>query len=153
MKMTVGALALASGVTPKTVRYYEAIGLLSPARRGDNGYRYYPRETANRISFIQRAKLLGLTLAEIRELIAASDEGLCTVIAPELRQVLERKLAECDRQLTELAAFRDTLAAAAERLAPCDEPTAVESCATDSAFSSTCICLPAPSPILLHTGS
>jgi MerR family Zn(II)-responsive transcriptional regulator of zntA len=152
IQLTVGALARSTGVTAKTVRYYEEIGLLPEARRGENGYRYYPRETVDRVGFIQRAKLLGLSLAEIRELLAASDDGLCTEIAPELYQVLERKIAECDQQLRELAALRRTLAAAAERLAPCDdEPCEAPSCAADSPYFSDCACLPTVQPIVLHT--
>lgn len=153
MSMTVGALARGAGVTPKTIRYYEAIGLLPPARRGENGYRYYPRESVNRVSFIQRAKLLGLALAEIRDLIAVSDEGLCAVIAPELHQVLDRKVAEVDQQLAELAAFRATLAAAAERLAPCEETACNDTCTDGSAFAADCACLPTMSQIVLRTAS
>jgi len=152
--LTVGALARSTGVTAKTVRYYEAIGLLPEARRGANGYRYYPRETVSRVGFIQRAKLLGLSLAEIRELLAASEDGLCTEIAPELYQVLERKIEECDQQLRELAALRRTLAAAAERLAPCDdEPCEPTGCASDSAYLTDCACLPSVQPIALQTAS
>jgi DNA-binding transcriptional MerR regulator len=152
--MTVGALARGAGVTPKTIRYYEDIGLLPPARRGENGYRYYPRESVNRLSFIQRAKLLGLSLAEIHDLIAVSDEGLCAELAPELYQVLERKVAEIDQQLVELAAFRATLAAAAERLAPCEEPACDTSCApVGSPFLVDCGCLPTVSQIVLRKAS
>ena len=140
--MTVGALARRADVSTKTVRYYEALGLLPPAVRGENGYRYYPRETVNRLSFIRRAKLLGLTLDEIRGLMALSEDGLCDVISPELHRLLERKVAECDRQLAELAAFREMLAAAAERLAPCDDEATNEICTTCSAYASECGCLP-----------
>jgi len=154
MTLTVGVLARKTGVTAKTVRYYEAIGLLPEARRGANGYRYYPRETVNRVGFIQRAKLLGLSLAEIRDLLAASEDGLCTEIAPELYQVLERKIEECDQQLRELAALRRTLAAAAERLAPCDDaPCDDTGCAPGTTYLSDCGCLPAVQPIALQTTS
>jgi MerR family copper efflux transcriptional regulator len=141
--LTVGALARRANVSAKTVRYYEAIGLLSPAVRGENGYRYYPREAVNRMSFIRRAKLLGLTLDEIGSLMELSDEGMCDVISPELHRVLERKIAECDRQLAEIAAFRETLAAAAERLDPCATGSTVDTCGLCSAFAPECGCLPA----------
>lgn len=148
--LTVGALAERAGVSAKTVRFYESIGLLPEAERGENGYRYYPRETVNRLSFIRRAKLLGLTLDEIGSLMALSDEGMCDVISPELQRVLERKLAECDRQLAELAAFRETLAAAAARLAPCADDAHHDVCAVCSTFTSECSCLPTPAELILH---
>ena len=148
--LTVGALARRANVSTKTVRYYETIGLLPRAIRGENGYRYYPRETANRLSFIRRAKMLGLTLEEIGSLMALSEDGLCDIISPELQRVLERKVADCDRQMAEIAAFRKTLASAAERLAPCAEDATVESCTNCSAFETECGCLPPAGGIILH---
>lgn len=148
--LTVGALAQRANVSTKTVRYYEAIGLLPKAVRGQNGYRYYPRASINRLNFIRRAKLFGLTLDEIGSLISLSDEGLCDVISPELHRVLERKVAECDRQLAEIAALRATLAAAAERLAPCTDEATIDTCTTCSAFAPECGCLPQPSDIVLQ---
>lgn len=140
--LTVGAVAQRANVSTKTVRYYEAIGLLPRAVRRENGYRYYPRETVNRLSFIRRAKLLGLTLDEIGSLMSLSEEGSCDVISPELQRVLERKVAECDHQLTEMAAFRAALASAVERLTPCADEADSDTCATCSAFAPDCACLP-----------
>lgn len=148
--LTVGALAQRADVSTKTVRYYEAIGLLPRAVRGENGYRYYPRESVDRLNFIRRAKLFGLTLGEIGSLMSLSEDGLCDVISPELHRVLERKVAECDRQLADIAAFRTTLAAAAERLAPCSDAAPIDSCTTCSAFAPECGCLPNPSDIILQ---
>ena len=51
--LTVGAVARRASVSTKTVRYYEAIGLLPRATRGENGYRYYPGEAINRMSFFR----------------------------------------------------------------------------------------------------
>lgn len=145
--LTVGKLARLARVTTKTVRYYEAIGLLPPALRGENGYRYYPLEAVNRLSFIRRAKLLGLSLDEIKGLMGLSDDGACDVISPELHRVLERKVAECDRQLAEITAFRSTLVAAAERLSPCATAATVDTCTICSAYASDCNCLPESSDI------
>jgi DNA-binding transcriptional MerR regulator len=144
--LTVGALARRTNVSPKTVRYYEAIGLLPPAIRGENGYRYYPRQAV-----IRRAKLLGLTLAEIGGLMSLSDEDVCDVISPELHHVLERKVAERDRHLAELAAFRATPAAAAERLAPCAEESIIDICTTCSVFAPECSCLSTPSEVITQS--
>lgn len=148
--LTVGALARRTNVSTKTVRYYEAIGLLPAAVRGENGYRYYPRDTISRLSFIRRAKLLGLTLDEIGSLMALSEDGMCDVISPELQRVLERKVAGCDRQLAEIAAFRETLSSVAARLAPCAEDAVGDSCTSCSAFESECDCLPQEGGITLR---
>src|SRR6476469_2973829 len=104
--LTVGRLARAAGVTAKTVRYYEALGLLPRAARAENGYRHYADDSADRLAFIQRAKSLGLTLEEIRQLISATDDARCDLLTPELQQLLARKLADCDRRIAELAVFR-----------------------------------------------
>jgi DNA-binding transcriptional MerR regulator len=151
--LTVGALARQARVSAKTVRYYESIGLLPRAERGENGYRYYPHQAIHRLRFIRRAKLLGLTLEEIGELMAHSDDGACDVISTELHRVLERKVAACDRQLAEIAALRATLAAAVERLAPCAEESASTVCVPCSAFVDDCSCLPAPGELSLHSPS
>lgn len=147
--LTVGAVAASAGVTTRTVRYYETLGLLPEATRGENGYRYYTPEAVNRLSFIRRAKVLGLTLDEIGSLMALSDEGACDVISPELHRVLERKIGECNRQIAEIEAFRSTLATAAARLAPCAEEVSVAVCSGCSAYAAECECLPAQVPISL----
>jgi DNA-binding transcriptional MerR regulator len=151
--LTVGALARRAGVSTKTVRYYESIGLLPRAVRGENGYRYYPRETVSRLSFIRRAKLLGLSLEEIGSLMALSDDGACDVLSPELQRVLERKIVECDQQLAEIAAFRATLAAAVERLAPCADEASNDGCPTCSTFATDCGCLPPADLVVLQPAS
>lgn len=148
--LTVGALARRANVTTKTVRYYESLGLLPQAVRGDNGYRYYPREAAHRLNFIRRAKRLGLTLDEIRALMSLSDDGACDVISPELQRVLQRKLAECDQQIAEIEAFRATLASAAARLDPSPDDNAGDGCARCSAFETDCGCLPPVADIMVH---
>ncbi len=139
--LTVGALARRANVTTKTVRYYESLGLLPRASRGDNGYRYYPHNAVERLTFIRRAKQLGLSLGEISDLISRSEDGMCNVISPELQRMLERKIAEFDRQLTEIAAFRQTLATAANQLATCADDT-ISTCGSCSAFAATCGCMP-----------
>jgi MerR family copper efflux transcriptional regulator len=140
--LTIGAVARAAGVSAKTIRYYEAIGLLPAPRRGPNDYRYYTADTANRLRFIQRAKLLGLTLDEIRALITASGDGRCDLLTPELRQIVAHKLAECDRRLDELRALRAALASVSERLATRELPASASACRVASAYAPDCPCMP-----------
>lgn len=140
--LTVGALAREVGVTPKTIRYYEAIGLLPPATRGPNGYRRYRPEDTNRLAFIQRAKALGLTLDEIRDLASVAEDGQCTLTKAELRQILSSKIIGCTQRIDELVAFRATLEAAARQVAELDNPSDRDCCPSCAAFAPSCTCVP-----------
>jgi DNA-binding transcriptional MerR regulator len=73
--MLIGALAKATGVPAKTLRYWEAEGLLPAPARTDGGYRDYPVETADRVAFIRHAQSAGLTLRQIGEILAIRDDG------------------------------------------------------------------------------
>lgn len=141
MLLTVGAVARAAGVTPKTVRYYEALGLLPAAARGANGYRRFSPDALSHLTFVLRTKALGLSLDEIRALMAVAPDGGCASLTQELRKLMARKLAACDTRIAELTELRAVLAAAAEQLArqeaSCDEP-----CPTCSFFTPECACLP-----------
>jgi DNA-binding transcriptional MerR regulator len=108
-RLRIGELAKQTGLSIKTIRYYESRGLLEQPPRTEGGYRLYGPEEVARLQFIQRAKLLGLTLEEIRELVelaARCNEG---EIVPRLQKVLEAKLEETERKMDELSAFRENL--------------------------------------------
>ena len=109
----IGSLAVTAGVTIDTLRYYEREGLLPRASRTAGGFRLYTQEMAQRLSFIKQARLLGLTLREIRQLLEP-DNCRCSA----MRRVIAERLADVDRRLDELAAFRGTLQTALER---CDQ--------------------------------
>ena len=68
--MTIGGVARLSGVSAKTIRYYEEIGLLAPAQRGDNGYRLFDERTANQLRIISRARGLGFPVKDVENLLA-----------------------------------------------------------------------------------
>jgi len=105
--LQVGELAARFGLNPKTIRYYEMIGLLPPADRTESGYRRYFERDVERVGFIRRAKLLGLSLEEIRDLFALTDcgERPCRHVL----HLIEAKIAEVDRRLHELQEFRREL--------------------------------------------
>ncbi|MGQ0749137.1 MAG: MerR family transcriptional regulator, partial [Betaproteobacteria bacterium] len=67
--MNIGTVAHQSGVPPKTIRYYESIGLISPAYRRPNGYRSYSALDMRTLNFIKRARSLGFSVEEVRELL------------------------------------------------------------------------------------
>ncbi|HEY6416930.1 MAG TPA: heavy metal-responsive transcriptional regulator [Acidimicrobiales bacterium] len=73
--MRIGELAAVGGVTAKTIRYYEDIGVLDPPARTPSGYRNYSRAATDRLGFIRSAQAVGLTLGEIRGILALRDRG------------------------------------------------------------------------------
>src|SRR5215203_435110 len=108
-RLKIGELANQTGLTIKTIRYYESRGLLEQPPRTQGGYRLYGPEEVGRLRFIQRAKLLGLTLEEIKELVELATRCNEGAIVPRLEEVLEAKLAETERKMAELSAFRQNL--------------------------------------------
>lgn len=105
--MRIGELAKRTGVSAKTIRYYETIGLLPRALRTQSGYRSYGDEAQARLDFIKKAKDLELTLADIREILSVRDHGASP--CPYVLQVVDRKIDELDRRLSGLQALRDEL--------------------------------------------
>ncbi len=112
--MRIGEVADATGVTAKTLRFYESDGLLPEPARTSGGYRDYPTEAVGRVTFIRRAQAAGLTLAQIREILAVRDHGHppCEHVAA----LVERRLHDVDRRLEELQGTRRELLALRQRL-------------------------------------
>ncbi|WP_413543568.1 heavy metal-responsive transcriptional regulator [Citricoccus nitrophenolicus] len=106
--MRIGETAAAAGMTAKTLRFYEKIGLLPAAKRSSNGYRDYSPESVTRLEFIRRGRTAGLALAQIREILAIreSGEAPCT----HVQDMLAWQLADLDNQITELMALRSAVA-------------------------------------------
>jgi DNA-binding transcriptional MerR regulator len=108
-RLRIGEVARQTGLSIKTIRYYESRGLLEQPPRTQGGYRLYGPEEVARLRFVQRAKLLGLTLEEIKELVELAVRCNEGEIVPRLEEVLEAKLAETERKMVELSAFRQNL--------------------------------------------
>jgi len=104
----IGELAARSGLTADTLRYYERVGLLPKAARTSGGFRVYPPQALERLRFVKRAQTLGLTLNQIRELVAFQDQGGLKRCR-RVRDLLRAKLAEVQARLTELEEFRASL--------------------------------------------
>ncbi|TQN43122.1 DNA-binding transcriptional MerR regulator [Blastococcus colisei] len=107
--MRIGELAATTGTTTKTLRFYEAAGLLPPPQRTSAGYRTYDPAVTERLDFIQRSQRAGLTLAQIREVLAIRDGG--NAPCSHVQHLLGDRLADLDRQLADLTALRATVAA------------------------------------------
>lgn len=111
--MQIGELANTAGVTTKTIRYYESIGVLvEPARTG-SGYRSYGPAAIERLDFVKQAQSSGLALAEIRSILKIKDQGGQT--CEHTTSLLRRHLDELDAKIVELQAARVELQAMFER--------------------------------------
>jgi DNA-binding transcriptional MerR regulator len=102
----IGEIAGEAGVTVEAVRYYERIGLLPRPPRSVNGTRRYPHEAVDRIRFVKQAQSNGLSLAEIRELLALRGG---TDRCKHVQRLLAAKIAEIDQKRAQLDDFRRTL--------------------------------------------
>jgi DNA-binding transcriptional MerR regulator len=111
-----------------------------PARRSEAGYRIYGAEEVARLEFVKRAKLLGLTLEEIRELVGLAARCNHGEIVPRLEEVLRAKLEETERKIAELSAFRENVIYYRWRAEELREGMPVESTCEDVSF---CGCLDA----------
>ncbi len=104
----IGELAARSGLTADTLRYYERVGLLPKPARTSGGFRVYPPQALERLLFVKRAQTLGLTLTQIRDLVAFQDQGGLKRCR-RVHDLLRTKLGEVQTRLTELEEFRGTL--------------------------------------------
>jgi Hg(II)-responsive transcriptional regulator len=104
--LTIGRLASAAEVGIDTVRFYERAGLLKKPPRTAGGYRAYAQADATRLRFIRRAKSLGFSLEEIRELLRLNDGG---GRRGAVRALAAQRLAEIEQKLSELTRMRNTL--------------------------------------------
>ncbi len=117
---TIGKLARATGVGVETIRYYEGLGLLQRPVKPLHGYRRYSNEAIARLHFIRRAKQLGFSLQQTKELLLLGD-GHCD----DVRSLAESKLATVEEQISDLAAIKAVLD---ELIAACRENRDTEHC-------------------------
>jgi len=106
-QLQIGQLAAELGLNPKTIRYYEELGLLAPPSRSAAGYRRYTHAERGTLRFIIKAKAADLTLAAIGEIMALCRAG--REPCGQVREVPDRKLAAVEAQLYALAACRHEL--------------------------------------------
>jgi len=107
----VAAVRELTGLSARTLRYYEELGLLPGVRRRAGGRRVYGADEIERLRFIQRLKALGLSLADIKDLNAVySIEGSTRAMIRRLDQLLGRRLADIDGRIEELMGLRDEIA-------------------------------------------
>jgi DNA-binding transcriptional MerR regulator len=108
--LSIRAVCERTGLSARTIRYYEELGLLPGVRRRAGGRRVYGTDELERLRFIQRLQILGLPLAEIRELNDVHALGGSTgAMLERLDQVLAQRLADLDTRIGELTALRDQI--------------------------------------------
>ena len=108
--MRIGELTERAGVTPRTVRYYESIGLLPPGEREGHGQHYYTEETLARLRKIDQLKAIGLSLEEIREVIDLYFTDPSGIQAKKkVLAILRQHLSDVDQKIAGLAQFRGEL--------------------------------------------
>jgi DNA-binding transcriptional MerR regulator len=106
--LLISEFAKATGTTTKTLRFYENQGLMPPTPRAANGYRDYDANSATRLNFITRARAAGLSIAQIRSILAINAPGKVT--CSHVRDVLATQLAELDHKIQELSTLRTAVA-------------------------------------------
>ncbi|MBE9171509.1 heavy metal-responsive transcriptional regulator [Pleurocapsales cyanobacterium LEGE 06147] len=104
----IGELSDRVEISAHTIRYYERLGLLEPPRRTESQYRIYGKENEERLRFIQKAKRFGLSLDEIKQLIAIRTEG--TPPCASLKTMVKQHLDALDYQIAEMISLRQELA-------------------------------------------
>ncbi|WP_413163139.1 heavy metal-responsive transcriptional regulator [Capilliphycus salinus ALCB114379] len=106
--LKIGEIASLSGISVKTIRYYEEIGLLTPTvERSPSGYRLFNPSVLTRLSFVKRAQSLGLSLSEIREILEIRDRG--HLPCGEVKHCLEVKVEAINQQIAALEVLRGEL--------------------------------------------
>jgi len=105
--LTIGRVAKLADVGVETIRFYEREGLIDEPPRRASGYRQYPTDTVDQLRFIRRAKELGFTLKEIKELMSLRDGGGRR--RGEVRKIAEARMRDIDQKLSRLQAMRTAL--------------------------------------------
>jgi DNA-binding transcriptional MerR regulator len=126
--LTVGQLARATGVSAKTIRYYEQVGVLPVPRRSGAGYRHYSHHDVHRLLFIRRARALGLSLANLKELTTELDSGECLTMRPRLHALVAEQLRAVQRQIAEFQLLERQLAQVLHRLQTTAPASHVDGC-------------------------
>ena len=130
--LSIGELAEVTGVTSEAIRYYEREGVIPPATRtGAGSYRQYVAADAERLRFVRRARDLGFSLEEVRELLALAS-GDPNRPCGDVNQIAHAHLAQVDAKLAQLRALRRELN---RLIASCDRDASLADCSLLTALS------------------
>jgi DNA-binding transcriptional MerR regulator len=113
----IGELAAKVGLTERTIRYYEELGLLESVKRLDGGVRVYTDDDVRRLKYVGKLKMLGLTLQEMLELERMYRHHRSNKsVLPRLIELLDAHLATLNDRMGELSALRDEIRAYREHV-------------------------------------
>lgn len=128
VEMKIGQLARRLDLNTQTIRYYERIGLLPEPERTQAGYRAYGEEDERRLRFVKNARSVGLGLGEVKEILALHERG--ETPCGYVTEAIVRRAGEVERQIAELARFKEELDGLYERARkrPAREPQSGNYC-------------------------
>lgn len=138
--LTIGRLAEATGVPSKTIRYYEEVGILPPPQRSDSRYRLYSETDVRRVELIRRARLLDMSLPEVRELLERASTVTCNNFSDRFLEVVRLKLEEVDRRIADLQNLKADLRRLEAHLAEAGKEVAADHTMLECS-PETCTCL------------
>ncbi|QQA42871.1 Cu(I)-responsive transcriptional regulator [Pelagovum pacificum] len=117
--MNIGQMSEATGLPAKTIRYYEDIGLVRPAR-GENGYRAFSEADRHKLTFLARSRSLGFSIEDCRTLLSLYEDR--DRASADVRAVAERNLEKIETKIAELEALKATLSTLVHRCHGDDRP-------------------------------
>ncbi|WP_420397697.1 Cu(I)-responsive transcriptional regulator [Nioella sp.] len=117
--MNIGDVAERSGLPPKTIRYYEDIGLVTP-QRAANGYRSFRDSDLHKLTFLGHARSLGFSIEDCRALLALYEDE--TRASSDVKRIAQGHLTRIDQKIADLAAMRETLSHLVRECAGDDRP-------------------------------
>ena len=106
--MNIGQAAAASGISAKMIRHYESIALIRQSARSESGYRTYTENDLHTLRFIKRARSLGFSLDQIRDLLSLWNDAHRA--SADVKTIALQHVAELEKRITELTEMRNTLA-------------------------------------------
>jgi MerR family copper efflux transcriptional regulator len=117
--MNIGDVSKRASLPPKTIRYYEDIGLVTP-ERATNGYRSFRKSDMHKLAFLGRSRALGFTIEDCRNLLALwVDQDRASA---DVRAIAKEHLAQIESKIADLQAIRDTLTHLVHECAGDDRP-------------------------------
>ena len=117
--MNIGEVAAQTGLPAKTIRYYEDIALVNP-KRDLNGYRAFDDNDVHKLRFLARARALGFTIDDCRNLLALWEDK--SRASADVREIAKEHLAQIEQKITDLRNMRDTLVDLVQSCAGDDRP-------------------------------
>jgi len=117
--MNIGVIAERTGLSAKTIRYYEGIGLIHPLR-DTNGYRAFRESDFHKLAFLGRARALGFTIDDCRTLLALYEDE--SRASSDVKQLAQQHLVQIDQKLAQLKDMRSTLSRLVSACAGDDRP-------------------------------